>query len=189
MGDIPRRCKENARGEIIMTNIFLIGFMGCGKSTVADCLLREYDMKVVEMDQELVERVGMTIPEIFSKYGEEYFRDEETKLLTECQKKSHMVVSCGGGVVLREKNVEIMKSCGIVVWLTAKPSTILERIGNDENRPLLEGNKNISAIQLMLEKRLPCYEKAADLVVETDGRDTLDICREILKKVRGEGVC
>lgn len=172
-----------------MTNIFLIGFMGCGKSTVADCLLKEYDMKVVEMDQELVERVGMTIPEIFSKYGEEYFRDEETKLLTECQKKSHMVVSCGGGVVLREQNVEIMKSCGRIVWLTAKPSTILERVQNDENRPLLEGNKNVSSIQAMLEKRLPCYQKAADIIVETDGRKILDICQEIMQKVKDERVC
>lgn len=172
-----------------MTNIFLIGFMGCGKSTVADCLLKEYDMKVVEMDQELVERVGMTIPEMFSKYGEEYFREEETKLLTECQKKSHMVVSCGGGVVLREQNVEIMKSCGRIVWLTAKPSTILERVQNDENRPLLEGNKNVSSIQAMLEKRLPCYQKAADIIVETDGRKILDICQEIMQKVKDERVC
>ena len=172
-----------------MTNIFLIGFMGCGKSTVADCLLKEYDMKVVEMDQELVERVGMTIPEIFSKYGEEYFRNEETKLLTECQKKSHMVVSCGGGVVLREQNVEIMKSCGRIVWLTAKPSTILERVQNDENRPLLEGNKNVSSIRAMLEKRLPCYQKAADIIVETDGRKILDICQEIMQKVKDERVC
>ena len=172
-----------------MTNIFLIGFMGCGKSTVAARLLKEYGMEVIEMDQELVERAGMTIPEMFSKYGESYFRDEETKLLTECSRKTRVVVSCGGGVVLREENVKIMKSSGVVVWLTAKPSTILQRIGKDENRPLLEENKNVSAIQAMLEKRLPCYEKAADFVVETDGRDTLEICQEIIKKVKEETIC
>lgn len=172
-----------------MTNVFLIGFMGCGKSTVADRLRKEYGMEVVEMDKELVERTEMTIPEMFSKYGETYFRNEETKLLTECSKKNQVVVSCGGGVVLREENVKIMKSCGIVVWLTAKPSTVLERIGKDENRPLLEGKKNVSAIQEMLEKRLPCYEKAADFVIETDGRDVWDICQEIMRKVKGERVC
>lgn len=163
--------------------------MGCGKSTVADRLLKEYGMEIVEMDQELVDRVGMTIPEMFAKYGEEYFRDEETKLLTECGKKSNVVVSCGGGAVLREQNVTIMKSSGLIVWLTANPQTILERVGKDENRPLLKGNKNVSSIREMLEKRLPCYEKAADVRVETDGRNVEDICKEIIKKVKDEKAC
>ena len=172
-----------------MTNIYLIGFMGCGKSTIAEHLRKAYDMQIIEMDRELVERTGMTIPEIFSQYGEEYFRDEETKLLMECRTKNHMVVSCGGGVVLREKNVEIMKSCGKIVWLTAKPSTILERVKNDQNRPLLDGKKDILSIQTMLEKRLPCYEKAADIMIQTDGRDVLEICQEIIKKVKDESLC
>ena len=167
-----------------MKNIFLIGFMGCGKSTIADHLLKEYGMDIVEMDRELVERVGMTIPEIFATRGETYFRDEETKLLTECGEKSNVVISCGGGAVLREQNVNIMKTSGVVVWLTANPSTILERVGKDENRPLLKGNKNVSSIQEMLEKRLPCYEKAADIQVETDGRKVEDICKEIIEKVK-----
>lgn len=163
--------------------------MGCGKSTVAKQLLKEYGMDVVEMDQELVERVGMTIPEIFATYGEAYFRDEETKLLTECGEKNNIVVSCGGGVVLREENVMIMKSLGYVVWLTANPTTILERVEKDENRPLLNGNKDISSIQDMLDKRLSCYEKAADIRVETDGRKVEDICREIIEKVKDKKIC
>lgn len=172
-----------------MRNVFLIGFMGCGKSTVAAHLFKEYGMEIVEMDQEIARCVGMAIPEIFEKYGEEHFREEETKLLTKCSEKHSVVVSCGGGVVLREKNVELMKSCGTIVWLTAEPSTILERVGQDENRPLLEGNKNISRIQSMLEKRLPCYEQAADIVVETDQREIADICLEIIEKVKDERVC
>lgn len=171
-----------------MKNLFLIGFMGCGKSTVASHLLKEYGMDIIEMDQELVERVGMTIPEMFETYGEEYFRNEETKLLTECGQKSNIVVSCGGGAVLRKQNMNIMKSSGFVVWLTANPSTILERVGKDENRPLLKGNKNISSVQKMLEKRIPCYEKAADILVETDGRTVEDICKEIIEKVKDKKV-
>ncbi len=165
-----------------MKNIFLIGFMGCGKSTVAAHLFEEYGLQIIEMDQVIVERVGMSVPEIFEKYGETYFRDEETKLLTECREQSDKVVSCGGGVVLREENVEIMKQNGEIVWLTAKPETILNRVKNEENRPLLKGNKNVSDIALMLEKRSATYETAADIVIETDNKSIEDICKEILKK-------
>ena len=165
-----------------MKNIFLIGFMGCGKSTVAAHLFKEYGLQIVEMDQVLVERLGMSIPEIFEKYGETYFRDEETKLLAECGNQTDKVVSCGGGVVLRKENVEIMKKSGKIVWLTAKPETILSRVKNDKNRPLLDGNKNVSAITLMLEKRYAHYEGAADIVVETDNKSVEDICKEILKE-------
>jgi len=83
-------------------NIFLIGFMGCGKSTIAAGLSQMYGMHVIEMDQLLVERGGMSIPNIFETYGETYFRDMESALVTEIQSVSNQVVSCGGGVVLRQ---------------------------------------------------------------------------------------
>ena len=86
-------------------NIFLIGFMGCGKSTVASKLNQMYGMHVVEMDQEISNRQKMSIPDIFEQYGEEYFRDLESNLLQEIQTGTNQVVSCGGGVVLRAKNV------------------------------------------------------------------------------------
>ena len=127
-----------------MKNIFLIGYMGTGKSTVAAYLCEHYNMNVVEMDQEIVEREGMSISDIFATKGENYFRDVETNLLLEIQKKENQVVSCGGGVVLRERNVEEMKKSGSIVLLTARPETILERVKDDDSRPLLKGNKNIS---------------------------------------------
>jgi len=170
-----------------MKNIFLIGYMGTGKSTVAACMAKQYGMEVLEMDQTIVEREGMSISDIFEKRGEDYFRDIETKLLLEIQKQENKVVSCGGGVVLREQNVEVMKKEGYIVLLSAKPETILERVKDDDSRPLLQGNKNIAFINDMLEKRRPKYESAADVVIQTDGKMVTEICYEILKKIERRG--
>lgn len=165
-----------------MKNIFLIGFMGSGKSTVASALANGYGMEVIEMDELIVQREGMSIPDIFEKKGEEYFRSAETNLLIEIQAQESKVVSCGGGVVLREQNVEEMKKSGRIVLLTAKPETILERVKDDDNRPLLRGNKNVEFIRNMMEKRRPKYEAAADVIIETDGKSAEEICKEILNE-------
>ena len=93
--------------------------MGTGKSTVARNMKGKYHMEILEMDETIAEREGMSIPDIFSKKGETYFRDLETALLGETEEKDNMVVSCGGGVVLREQNVESMKKSGYIVLLTA----------------------------------------------------------------------
>lgn len=166
-----------------MKNIFLIGFMGSGKSTVAACLSENYGMDIIEMDQEIVEKEGMSISDIFATKGEPYFRDVETNLLIEIQSQENKVVSCGGGVVLREQNVTEMKKSGQIVLLTAKPETILERVKDDDSRPLLQGNKNVAFISDMMEKRRPKYESAADLVIQTDGKSAEEICREIFEKI------
>ena len=166
-----------------MINIFLIGFMGSGKSTVASCLAKKYGMEIVEMDQVIVEREGMSILDIFAHKGEKYFRDVESQLLTEIQAKQDRVISCGGGVVIREQNVKEMKKCGKVVLLNAKPETILERVKDDKNRPLLQGKKDVSFIGDMMEQRRPKYEKAADLIIETDGKGAEEICKEIFDRI------
>ena len=166
-----------------MINIFLIGFMGSGKSTVASCLAKKYGMEIVEMDQVIVEREGMSISDIFAHKGETYFRDVESQLLTEIQAKQDRVISCGGGVVIREQNVKEMKKCGKVVLLNAKPETILERVKDDKNRPLLQGKKDVSFIGDMMEQRRPKYEKAADFIIETDGKGAEEICKEIFDRI------
>ena len=168
-------------------NIFLIGFMGCGKSTVAVGLNQMYNMSVIEMDQLIVEREGMTIPAIFEKYGETHFRDLESALLKEIQAGSNQVVSCGGGVVLREQNVAAMKKKGHIVLLTAKPETILKRVGENDDRPILKEKKNVQDIFELMEKRRPRYEAAADIVVETDNKLIQAICEEVIQKVEKIG--
>ena len=167
-----------------MENVFLIGFMGSGKSTIASYLAENYGMEIIDMDQLIVEREGMAIPDIFAQKGELYFRDVETSLLIEIQGEQNKVVSCGGGVVLRDENVQAMKNIGQIVLLDAKPETILERVKDDDNRPLLRGNKNVQFIRDMMGKRQPKYEAAADLVIHTDGKSADEICKEIISKVK-----
>ena len=165
-------------------NIFLIGFMGAGISSISDYLKNALAMDVVEMDQCIVERQGMSISDIFETYGEEYFRELETNLLIEMQSQSNVVVSCGGGVPMRERNVVEMKKNGRVVLLTAKPETILERVKDNHDRPLLDNNKTVPFIADLMEKRRAKYEAAADIVIETDGKSELEICEEMIHRLR-----
>lgn len=165
-------------------NVFLIGFMGTGKSTIASYLNRNYGMDVVEMDQVIVERSGMEISELFVKYGEEYFRDLETSLLEELKTKQNTIISCGGGVVLRKKNVALMQESGKIVLLKAEPQTILERVKNDKSRPLLDGKKNLDAIRALMKGRCEKYEVAADIILTVDGRKVEEICKTLLNELQ-----
>mgnify|MGYP002546981480 CR=1 FL=1 len=165
-------------------NIFLIGFMGCGKSTIAGYLHDTFSMDVVEMDDIIAKREGMSISDIFETHGEQYFRDLETNLLVEMQNKSNVVISCGGGTPMRENNVLEMKKNGRVVLLTAKPETILNRVKDNHDRPLLEGNKTVPFIADLMEKRREKYQAAADIVIETDGKSELEICEELVHRLR-----
>lgn len=181
---ITQNSKRIQSRNLFNYNIFLIGFMGAGKSTISDYLKNALAMDVVEMDQCIVERQGMSISDIFETYGEEYFRELETNLLIEMQSQSNVVVSCGGGVPMRERNVVEMKKNGRVVLLTAKPETILERVKDNHDRPLLENNKTVPFIADLMEKRRVKYEAAADIVIQTDGKSELEICEELIHRLR-----
>lgn len=161
-------------------NIVLIGFMGSGKSTISSALNKMYGMDIIEMDQVIADREGMSISEIFEVHGEEYFRNLETELLRELQNHKGVVISCGGGVPMRDENVVEMKKNGKVILLTASPETILERVKNNHDRPLLENNKNVDFIAELMEKRRKKYEAAADIVIRTDGKTAFEICEEII---------
>ena len=164
-------------------NIFLIGFMGVGKSTVSDYLSKILASPQVEMDQVIVNKEHMSINKIFEEYGEEYFRNCETNLLIELQKKNNQIVSCGGGVAMREINVREMKKNGRVVLLTASPETILERVKDSDERPLLRGRKNTEYISELMEIRRPKYRAAADIIVDTDHKNVEEIAEEIVGKL------
>lgn len=180
---INKNSKRIQAKQLFNYNICLIGFMGAGKSTISDYLNTLFAMKVVEMDQLIVERQGMSIPDIFEIYGEPYFRNLETNLLVEMQDEKNVVISCGGGVPMREQNVIEMKKNGRVVLLNAKPETILERVKDDHNRPLLEGNKNVEFIADLMSKRREKYEAAADIIIDTDNKTELEICEELVQKL------
>ena len=157
--------------------------MGSGKSTISNMLSEKLNVKQAEMDEMIVQEQGMPITEIFEKFGEAHFRDIETDLVKRLQEENGIVVSCGGGAVLREENRKMMKAAGVIVLLTAKPETILERVKDSTNRPILNGNMNVDYITRLMEKRRVCYEDAADFIVETDGKSCEEICEEILEKI------
>lgn len=163
-------------------NIALIGFMGTGKTTISHELHRMTAMEEIDLDTYIVEKMGCSINEIFEKQGEPFFRNLETESLKEILKKTKFILSCGGGTVLRAENVDLIKQHGKIVLLTAEPETIYDRVKNNNERPLLNQNMSIEYIEELLEKRKSAYFGAADIIIRTDGRNIVDICREILNK-------
>ena len=163
-----------------MENIYLIGFMGTGKTTVAKALADKLPYYICDTDELIVKICGKSIADIFANEGEEYFRAQETLLLKQLAKENGLIISCGGGMAVREENVEYMKQGGSVIMLSATAKTVLERAGGDEARPLLKDKKTPEEIEEFMNKRLPYYEGAADFIVDTDDRDPADIASEII---------
>ncbi|MCI6790033.1 MAG: shikimate kinase [Lachnobacterium sp.] len=168
----------------INCNIFLIGFMGAGKSTIARTLQRELGFPLVEMDERIVQEQGMSINDIFAQYGEAHFREIESQLVVDLGKQEPSIVSCGGGVVVRPENTQNMKKSGRIVLLKASPETIFERVKNSTDRPILNGHMNVEYIAELMEKRRALYEEAADITIQTDGKTREQICEEIIGKLR-----
>ena len=166
-----------------MNNLFLIGFMGAGKSSVSAGLGRMLGREVVEMDERIAAREGMSIPELFAQKGEPYFRACETALIKSFDQGAPRIVSCGGGVPLREENVAAMRESGTVVLLTASPEVILERVKDSDERPLLQGHKDVPYIAALMEQRRPKYEAAADITVDTSRLNIEEVCRQVLRQV------
>lgn len=170
--------------DLSKTNIFLIGFMGAGKSSVAARLSEELRTPCLELDEIISEQVSMSVSKIFEHCGEEYFRDLESDAIADAAKLEGCIVSCGGGAVLRRKNVEMMKASGIIVLLTAHPKTILDRIKDNEDRPLLSrSNKSVEYISNMMDIRREQYEAAANVIIDTECKTIPEVCDELLRKV------
>lgn len=163
-------------------HISLIGFMGTGKSTISQELHRMTGMPEVDTDAEIVEREGCSIAQIFEEKGEPYFRQVETDLIDEFGARSPAIISCGGGMAMRDLNVRKLRALGEVVLLTAMPETVFDRVKDSTNRPLLNGNMNVPYIRELMEKRKPFYEAAATVAVPTDGRSVQEIAEEIVQK-------
>lgn len=180
---ILRNSKRIQARKLFDYNIVLIGFMGAGKSTISDYLSTMFAMDIIEMDQVIADREEMSISDIFETYGEEYFRNLETELLIEMQERRNTIISCGGGVALREKNVTEMKKNGRVVLLTASPQTVYERLKDTDDRPVLKGRKNVDGIAELMEQRREKYEAAADIVINTDKKTVLAICEELVQRL------
>ena len=162
-----------------MKNIILIGFMGSGKSSVSNHLSYLLKLNEIDTDKYIETQEKMSIHEIFSQKGENYFRDLETKLLTDLQNKNSLIISCGGGMPLREENQKLLKTLGTVFLLTASPETTFNRVKTNNNRPLLNDNMNLEYITKMIESRKDKYLKTSDFVIDTDNKTISEICNEI----------
>lgn len=165
--------------------ITLIGFMGCGKTSVGEELARLLGVGRADLDQLIEERAGTTISEIFKTKGEAAFRALETEVLNETAARDEALVVCsGGGIVLDPKNTETIRRRGTAVWLRASPQTIFARVSGDGSRPVLANAASAERIGEILSARLPRYEATADFAVDTDGKSIAEIAREIVERLR-----
>ena len=164
-----------------MRNIILIGYMGCGKSTVGKALCRQIKTELLDTDQIIEQQEKISIRQMFEQHGESYFRNWETQLLEQLLMDSfYGIISTGGGMPLKEKNRELLARLGVVIFLKASADTIYQRIVSDQSRPLLNGKDKRKEIETMLKERLPKYEQAATFVIETDYKEVEAIAQEIL---------
>lgn len=162
---------------------FFIGFMGSGKTTISKKLAAVTKLKWIDTDQEIEKEEKRQIKDIFAEEGEEAFRDMETAYLRKLQdREEDMIVSCGGGIILREENIELMQKAGEVIYLKASPYTIYKRVKNSDKRPILNGHMNVEYISDLMEKRLPFYEKAKTFTVEVNHKRVQDITEEICQR-------
>lgn len=166
-----------------MNNIILIGFMGCGKTSLGIRLSYRIKRTIVDTDKQIEKEQGKTISDIFALYGEEAFRDMETAYLHKLlQDKESRIISVGGGLPVQERNHALLHKLGTVIYLRAEADTIYERLRYDTTRPLLQGEDPRGKIEALLRQRAPIYEKAADAVIDVDGKDFEEILNEIIKE-------
>jgi len=161
-------------------NIFLVGFMGAGKSTVGKILAEKTGYRYCDADKFIENRTGTTITQIFADHGEKYFRDLESESMESLSTKEKQVIATGGGVVQRDRNWDAMNSGGITVYLKAPIEVIWERIKDSKDRPLLQVENPLETARELLNKRTPLYEKA-DLIVDTSDLSLEEVAEEIIK--------
>lgn len=175
--------KQGMDSNMKKNNILLIGFMGTGKTTISSLLKDKMNLPEIDMDKYIVNKENTSIADIFEQKGEEYFRKVETECLIEILQNEGVIVSCGGGVVVKDENVTHMKDKGTIVLLTATPETIYHRVKNSNDRPILNGNMNVEFIAQLMEKRRERYLSVADIIIDTDDKTSEEVANEIIEKL------
>lgn len=161
-------------------NIYLVGFMGTGKSAVGREIAKQKKWHFVDLDELIELKEKRPITDIFAREGEPYFRKIEKNALKEVAKEKDFVVACGGGVVIDEENIKIMKKSGVIICLKAVPGAILKRVAGQTHRPLLNVEDPKKRIELLLKLRSPYYAKA-DKIIDTSKLSVKEVAGKILK--------
>jgi shikimate kinase len=165
-------------------NLFLVGMPGCGKSTLGRLLARRLDKRFFDADVELERRLGVSIPVIFELEGEHGFRDREEAVLADLVAETNIVLSTGGGVVLRPVNRERLKDGGTVLYLHANPETLWERTRHSKHRPLLQAPDPFARVQELYATRDALYREVADFVIESDHEQVNRLAHRLEQQLR-----
>jgi shikimate kinase len=166
-------------------NIYLVGFMGTGKTVVGKQTARQLGREFFDLDSLIEQRQKRQISQIFAEQGEAYFRRLEKEMLQEISLKKNLVISCGGGIVLDEQNIRIMKQGGLMICLSAKPEVILGRTRGQMHRPLLNVDNPQDKIEQLLKMRAPFYAQA-DYVIDTSGLPVSEVVNKVLEYAKAK---
>lgn len=168
----------------INQNIFLIGLMGAGKTTIGRQIASELSLEFFDSDHEIEKRTGVTITHIFDIEGEDGFRKRETTVLSELTEKKGIVLATGGGAILKPENRQFLMSRGTTIYLYANVDTLFERTSKDRNRPLLQTENPKEKLEELFNIRDPLYRETADIIIDT-GKDNVRLAlKEILEKLQ-----
>ena len=168
-------------------NIFIVGPMGSGKSTVGKIISSELFLNFFDTDEEIETRTGASIDWIFDLEGEEGFRKRESKVLGEMVQQNSIVLSTGGGIILSETNRELLSSRGTVFYLSTPIEVQLERTSKDKDRPLLKDKDPEKVLADLQKSRQSLYEEVSDHIINTENKSGSEVANEIVKLVKNYG--
>lgn len=170
---------------VLMTNIVLCGFMGCGKTTVGKIIAQKAGYSFIDLDDYIEKKENKTVSEIFSVLGEEYFRRIEKECCLLLSQNDNTVLSLGGGTLMDSDNVSTFKkSDSVIVFLNTSLDTIKARLIKDTSRPLLARDDRDEYMQSLFNYRFPIYEKAADIIINSDCNDAEVTANEVIKAIK-----
>lgn len=164
-------------------NVFLVGLMGAGKTTVGKLLAKQLGKTFIDADHEIEARTGVKIPVIFEIEGEPGFRKREEAVIAELAMRPNIVLGTGGGAILSPHTRELLRSQGTVIYLRGTPEQLFERTRHDKNRPLLQTDDPLARLKALFAERDPLYREVADLVVDTGRQSVISFTRQLKDKL------
>ena len=165
-------------------NIFLVGLMGSGKTTIGKIIAKKLNYKFIDSDALIEEKTGVKVPLIFEYEGESGFRKRETKILSEIIKMNSIVLATGGGIILSKTNRQLLSKSSVVIYLNATIKELVKRLANDKERPLIQNVNKEKKLKELIEHRGKLYESVADHVIETKEKRASEIAGEIILNLR-----